>query len=75
MADEQTLDEVQALITEKYLGQAGIHGVGIRRKQSAIALYVEPGATQQHENLLTQISEEAKPYNVMVVEEERPSIK
>jgi len=75
MADKQTLDDVQALITKKYLGQAGIHGVGVRRKKSAIALYVEPGATEEHKDLLTQITDEVKPFDVMVVEEERPSIK
>jgi len=75
MADEQTLDDVQALITKKYLGQAGIHGVGVRRKKSAIALYVEPGTPEEHKDLLTQITDEVKPFDVMVVEEERPSIK
>ena len=58
MADEQTLDDVQALITKKYLGQAGIHGVGVRRKKSAIALYVEPGTPEEHKDLLTQITDE-----------------
>lgn len=75
MADKQTLDDAQSLVTEKYLGQAGIHGVGIRRKKSAIALYVEPGATEEHKDLLTQIGDEVKPYDLIVVEEERSSIK
>ena len=75
MADKQTLDDAQSLVTEKYLGQAGIHGVGIRRKKSALALYVEPGATQEHKDLLKQIGDEVKPYDLIVVEEERSSIK
>ena len=73
MADERTLDEVQALLTEKYLGKAGIHGVGLRRNKSAIAVYVEPGAPAEHEALLAQIKEEVSPFNLLVVEEERSS--
>ena len=73
MADEARLVEVQDLITGKYLGKAGIHGVGIRRKKSAIVLYVEPGASEQHKNTLTQIKEEVEPLNVMIVEEDRSS--
>ena len=74
MAEERTLEEVKELISEKYLGQSGIHGVGLRRKNSAITVYVEPGATEEHSELLTQIGEEVKPFKLMVVEEGRSSI-
>jgi len=75
MADEAKLDQLQELITGKYLGQAGIHGVGIRRKKSAIVLYVEPGAAEEHKRTLTKIKEEVEPLNLMIVEEERSSTK
>jgi len=73
MADEAKLDQVQERITGKYLGKAGIHGVGIRRKKSAIVLYVEPGAAEEHKHALTKIKEEVEPLNLMIVEEERSS--
>jgi hypothetical protein len=73
MADDAKLDQVQERITRKYLGKAGIHGVGIRHKKSAIVLYVEPGAAEEHKNALTKIKEEVEPLNLMIVEEERSS--
>jgi hypothetical protein len=73
MADEAMLDQVQERITGKYLGKAGIHGVGIRRKKSAIVLYVEAAATEQHNNTLTKIKQEVEPYNLIIVEEDRSS--
>lgn len=74
MADERTLEEVKELISEKYLGQSGIHGIGLRRKNSAITVYVDPGATEEQSELLTQIGEEVKPFKLMIVEEGRSSI-
>ena len=48
-------------------------GVGIRRKKSAIVLYVGPGAAEEHKNALMKIKEEVEPLNLMIVEEERSS--
>jgi hypothetical protein len=74
MADETTLDHVQQVITDEYLGKAGIHGVGIRRKKSAIVLYIEPGASEKYESTMTKIKEKVDPLDLMIVEEEPPSI-
>jgi hypothetical protein len=74
MSEKSTLEDVQSLVSQKYLGQGGIHGVGIRRSKSAITVYVDPGTRPSQKELLDLIEEEIKPFHLMVVEEGRASI-
>ncbi|HEX2079624.1 MAG TPA: hypothetical protein VHG08_17995 [Longimicrobium sp.] len=68
----RTLDEVKAGVSGKYLGRAGIHGVGVRRAQGALAVYLRPGDVTEQERVLRAIEAEAAPYPVIVVSEEGP---
>ena len=74
MSEKSTLEDVQSLVSQKYLGRAGIHGIGLRRSKSAIAVYVEPGSRPEQKELLDLIEREIKPFNLIVVQEESPSI-
>ncbi len=70
----ESLDEVRKRISRKYLGKAGIHGVGIRRKQQAICLYLSITADSRQKELLEKIQRETTPYKVLQIEEEQPKI-
>jgi hypothetical protein len=70
----ETLDEVKRRIAHKYLGKAGIHGVGIRRSQNALNVYMGADPSLDQKQLLKEIEREAAPYKVIVTQEERPSI-
>jgi len=70
----ESLDEVKQRITRKYLGKAGIHGIGIRRSQNALNVYADADSSLDQQQLLKEIEREAAPYKVIVTQEERPSI-
>ena len=74
MAGENTLEELKSLVSEKYLGKAGIHGVGIRRSKEAVTIYVHPEDSLDQKDLLDQIEKEIEPFNLLVVEEEKSKI-
>lgn len=74
MPEKSTLEDAKLLVSEKYLGKAGIHGVGVRRSKSAVAVYVDPEDRLDRQEVLNLIEDEIKPFKLLVVEEERASI-
>lgn len=74
MPENSTLEDVKSLVSRKYLGKAGIHGVGMRRSKSAVAVYVDPEDHTDRQEVLSRIEKEIKPFNLLVVEEGRASI-
>jgi hypothetical protein len=74
MPEKITLEDVRAVVSEKYLGKAGIHGVGLRRSQSAVAVYVDAEDGPDRQEVLSLIEDEIKPFKLLVVEEGRASI-
>ena len=67
------LEEVKARLRRKFLGQAGIHGFGIRRSQNAVCVYFSTTG-EQHEAVLREIKREATPYHVLAIEEPPPRL-
>ena len=77
MPSAEELEAPKALVSEKYLGKAGIHGVGLRRSKSAVTLYVDPAAQsdqEERQKTLRSIEDDIKPIKVIVVDEGRASI-
>ena len=72
---ERTLDVVKAAVSEKYLGRAGIHGIGIRRRQNALTVYLHAADSAEQAALLREIEAEAVPYHVLAVTEEQPVLR
>lgn len=70
----ESIDEVKKRITHKYLGKAGIHGVGIRRSHNAICVYIDGNSSPEQEMLLEELEKEAAPFKVLTIKEERPTI-
>lgn len=74
MPEDSKLEDVKSLISGKYLGKAGIHGVGMRRSKSAVTVYVDPGDRPDRKEVLGLIEKEIKPFNLLVIEEGQASI-
>ena len=69
-----SIDEVKDRLRECYLGQCGIHAVGVSRAKQAIRVYVSPQTEADQSNMLEQMRESAKPFPVIVIREERPGM-
>lgn len=74
MPEKSTLEDARTLVSQKYLGKAGIHGVGVRRSKSAVAVYVDPEDRSDRQEVLSLIEDEIKPFKLLVVEDGRASI-
>jgi len=70
----ESLDELKRRLRSKYIGKAGIHGLGIDRSQDALRIYHKPSSDPRQEKLLKEIEKEARPYKVIRVKEEPPKI-
>lgn len=65
------MDETKERVSRKYLGKAGIHGVGIRRSRNALAIYVDTSPDPDRERIMKEIEKDAAPYEVSKFEGER----
>jgi hypothetical protein len=70
----ETLEQVKDRVRKSFLGQGGIHGVGISRSQQAIRVYLSPGNAQTAQATIDNLKKVAAPYSVLVVEEEAPRV-
>jgi hypothetical protein len=68
----ETLDQVKDRVSRKYLGKEGIHGVGLRRSSGAITIYFSPSQAESQQDLLDTITQEVRPFKVLVVQSKRP---
>lgn len=72
--NEKSLEEVRKHISRKYIGKAGIHGVGVRRKLNAICIYLVGSTDSEQQTFLNEIEREALPYKVLKIDSERSTI-
>lgn len=70
---QPSLDDVKVKLRQSYLGKGGIHALGVSRATPSIQVYVSPEADEESE-LIGQMREAAKPYPLVIIREERPSI-
>ena len=70
----KSLDEIKDDISKKYLGKAGIHGVGIRRKANALCIYTDSETDVEQKAVLQKIEKEAAPFRVVNIQEESAKI-
>lgn len=68
----KSLEEVKRKLSRKYLGKAGIHGMGVSHSKNAVHVYVEKEDPDgERQKLMEEIEKEAAPYKVLPVESER----
>jgi hypothetical protein len=66
-----SLETAKNKVRRKYLGEAGIHAIGVRRSEQALCLYVDSETNPELQALIEQIAAEISPYHVLAVEEEK----
>ena len=64
------LEAVKTALSNRYLGKAGIHALGIRHSANAISVYVAPGSQERYRQVLDELKKEAQPFDVLFTEEE-----
>ena len=66
------LDDAKRRVKSRVLGRPGVHAVGLRRLDDQVVVYATVGAA--NETILAAAREAAAPYEVVVVEGERPVV-
>ncbi len=69
-----TLDQTKRRIRSEYLGVGCIHGVGLRRAENAVCVYMHRGKDLIDPSLKQEIEAKAKPFSVIIIEEDAPMI-
>jgi hypothetical protein len=64
-----TLETLKNKVRRKYLGEAGIHAIGVRRSEGTLCLYVDSESDPELQPLLESIAKEVSPYHVRTIEE------
>lgn len=72
--EKPDLKYAKQLVSGRFLGRAGIHGVGMNRSRDAVCLYVDRGATPTATDLLPEIEAVTSPHKVEIIEESAPLI-
>ena len=70
---EDSLKLAKERLKARFLGRAGVHGLGIRRSENAICVYADEEEDPDFPSVLAQIEEEAAPLTVLVIREARPT--
>jgi hypothetical protein len=70
-----SLDATKRLISQKYLGKGGIHGVGLSKAENAVRVHLSPADASDGSRraLLEALKRDAAPYEVVVTTEEGPT--
>jgi len=69
----KSLDELKEELARKYLGKAGIHGLGVSHSENAIRVYLEPDLAEEQQTILDSIESEAHPFKVLPVISNKPA--
>ena len=63
---------IKRRLSERYLGVAGIHGIGLVRAGKALRVHCNPG--QEHSEVLERLKRDAAPLPVEIVASRPPRI-
>lgn len=69
--ERPSLEEMKALVSAQFLGKQGIHGVGMKKANNAVRIYIHD-ANKPAEEMLAAIQDLCAPYAVDVVHEQPP---
>ena len=70
---QDSLEQAKERLKTRFLGRAGVHGLGIRRAENAICVYADTEEDPDFPLILAQIEEEVAPLTVLVIREARPA--
>ncbi len=66
------IQQVRAMLSDRFLGRGGVHGIGLDPSSRAIRVSVDVPMTAEQDAILDQLRSAADPYRVVVIREERP---
>jgi hypothetical protein len=73
---QPSLLQAKKRLSDHFLGKAGIHGLGVSTARQAIRVYVDQSVDPElFSSMLIAMKRLARPFEVIVVPEESPSIK
>ncbi len=67
-----SLEETKERLKGRFLGRAGVHGLGIRHAENAICVYADMEETPEFQALLAEIEKESGSFRILVIREARP---
>jgi hypothetical protein len=69
-----SLDSIKQRLSRKYLGKAGIHGIGVSKMANAVRVHIgapkDPEEETRQNTIVEQVKQDAAPYEVLVTVEE-----
>ena len=65
-AGSPTLSELKTTVREKFLGRAGLHGVGVSESDGCLKLYVSHDGGDQQQDLIAEIERLVAPTPVKI---------
>ncbi len=70
----QSLIELKRILSARFVGQAGVHALGLRKSEDTICVYLTPGRGGPEQSaVLADIEVAARPHRVITIVEEPPS--
>jgi hypothetical protein len=70
----ESLEETKERLSQLYLGRGGIHGVGLRRSENAVTVYLDAGGGEPPAGLVGEMERAAAPFRLLVIDERSPRI-
>lgn len=74
MSGSSVPERVKRRLADRYLGVAGIHGIGLIRAGRVLRVYCNPGKSAEQQMVLEQLKREAEPLEVEVIAKLPPRI-
>ena len=74
MSGGDTLDGVKRRLRDRYLGVAGIHGLGLNHAAGAVRVYCDLGDCAERQAVLERLRSDAAPFTIEIVSEPPPRI-
>lgn len=68
------LERAKRRLSERYIGIAGIHGLGLLRADRVLRVYCVPGESAHRQSILEQLKRDAEPLKVEVISKLPPRI-
>jgi hypothetical protein len=67
-------EEIKNRLSARYLGVAGIHGLGLMRAGRVVRVYCDPGDSAEREAVLARLKRDAQPLEVEVIAKSPPKV-
>ena len=68
-----SLEDLKQRLRNRFLGRAGVHGLGIRRAENAICIYADREESPEFQAVLAEIQKESGSIRILVIREDRPT--